>query len=314
MLYTDDEILNRVTHANIVRLVDAYRRYGHQNASLDPLQLQEKNFVPELNLKHFGVRAQSSDVIKTAGIVDGLGDEVVISDLISQLEGLYCDSIGAEFQHLNSEEERVWFAKQFEVRRQTQLSDSKKVDLAKLLLRCQAFDHFVATKFSSVKRYGGEGGESMMGCFDEIFNKCAEFDVKNVVIAMPHRGRLNFMTCLLNFPPVVMFRKMKGLTELPEGAKGIGDVLSHLYTSVDLERQGKQVHVSLIPNPSHLEVSVHLLDCVSSSCINQTCILVVYFTSRYVSIYSEFIGFSKCFKNKFRTPKFFKITGFKKGS
>ncbi|KAK6999788.1 endoribonuclease Dicer [Biomphalaria glabrata] len=254
-LYTSEVLKNRLKYANVVQLIDSYRNYGHLKAKLDPLKLKEEKCLPELDLRLYGIDGTDKTVIPTLGLLHGNSTQIALSELVQTLERLYCSSIAAEFQHLQTLEEREWFADKFETRHEIEVSDTRKVELAKLMLRCEAFDHFVGTKFSNVKRYGGEGGESMMVCFEELFHKCALNDVKDVVICMPHRGRLNFMTCLLNFPPVIVFRKMKGLSEIPVGAKSVGDVLSHLYTSVDLPYAGKQVHVSLIPNPSHLEAN-----------------------------------------------------------
>ncbi|KAG9489910.1 hypothetical protein GDO78_005691 [Eleutherodactylus coqui] len=118
----------------------------------------------------------------------------------------------------------------------------------------EEFDHFLSTKFSTVKRYGGEGAESMMGFFYEMFKVCSFSEVTDVVIGMPHRGRLNLLAGLLKFPPEVMFRKMRGLSEFPGNSQAIGDVLSHLTSSVDLDfGSNKTLHVTLLPNPSHLE-------------------------------------------------------------
>ncbi|XP_078315936.1 2-oxoadipate dehydrogenase complex component E1-like isoform X2 [Crassostrea virginica] len=180
---------------------------------------------------------------------------MTVEDLIKSLESIYCGPAALEFQHLECSEEREWLAAAFERRGDIELSDVTRVQLAYLMLRCQAFDHFVANKFVNVKRYGGEGGESMMAVFEEIFNKSSQSNISDVVICMPHRGRLNFLTCMLKFPPVIMFKKMKGLPEFPSNVYGSGDVLSHLYTSVDLSYNDKDVHVSLIPNPSHLEAN-----------------------------------------------------------
>ncbi|PVD25710.1 hypothetical protein C0Q70_13370 [Pomacea canaliculata] len=253
--FSDSENANRIQNGNIVRLVEAYRRYGHRKAHLDPLGLKQNSWYPELDLNQFGVSHTLESTVPLAGIFSGGVDRIRVGDLIAQLENVYCSSMGAEFEHLQTEEERVWFASAFETRHNIHLSDERRVELAKLLLRCQAFDHFLANKFTTVKRYGGEGGESMMGCFDEIFRKSCQYDLQEVVICMPHRGRLNFLACMLKFPPVIMFQKMKGKSELPPSAAGVGDVLSHLYTSVDLSFEEKSVHVSLIPNPSHLEAN-----------------------------------------------------------
>ncbi|KAL8589860.1 hypothetical protein ACOMHN_020863 [Nucella lapillus] len=218
--YTEAEIQNRSERANVTRLVQAYRQYGHRKASLDPLGLQANKTFPELDQRHYGVAASDTNSVPLAGIFYGGGGALSISELVSRLEQIYCGTMAAEFEHL------------------------------------VAFDHFLASKFTTVKRYGGEGGESMMGCFDEVFRKCGEYGVDNVVMSMPHRGRLNFLTCMLQVPPVILFQKMRGKTEFPPGAKGTGDVLSHLYTSVDLPYDDKSVHVSLIPNPSHLEANI----------------------------------------------------------
>ncbi|KAK3755337.1 hypothetical protein RRG08_026067 [Elysia crispata] len=254
--FSSEELENRTQHSKVVQLVEAYRSHGHKTAHLDPLNLMEKEFVPELDINFYGLQDDLNKMVKTEGIFYGTGTkELSVKDLIQKLQETYSGTIGAEFQHLQTQEERIWFVRQFESRNRILLSPEEQVDLAKLLLKCQAFDHFIATKFATVKRYGGEGGESMMACFEEVFRGCAQHGIENVVMCMPHRGRLNFMTCLLNFPPVIMFRKMKGVTELPPGAQGTGDVLSHLYSSVDLTYDNKSVHVSLIPNPSHLEAN-----------------------------------------------------------
>ncbi|OBS71972.1 hypothetical protein A6R68_13454 [Neotoma lepida] len=116
------------------------------------------------------------------------------------------------------------------------------------------FDHFLATKFATVKRYGGEGAESMMGFFHELLKLSAYSGITDIIIGMPHRGRLNLLTGLLQLPPELMFRKMRGLSEFPENVSAVGDVLSHLTSSVDLDFGAhRPLHVTMLPNPSHLE-------------------------------------------------------------
>ncbi|XP_060070880.1 2-oxoadipate dehydrogenase complex component E1-like [Ylistrum balloti] len=248
-------ISNRAQNANVYRLVEAYRKYGHRQAMLDPLRLQTVEDVPELCPSKYGLSVDSQDSFSTEGILCTDQGTMTLSQMVKFLDKEYCGPIAAEFDHLETEEERNWFAEAFESKRNKEFSPDQKISLATLMLRCQAFDHFLANKFTTVKRYGGEGGESMMGMFKEIFQKSSESGVSDIVICMPHRGRLNFLTCMLQFPPVIMYQKMKGMTELPPGAVGTGDVLSHLYTSTDLEYGSNNVHVSLIPNPSHLEAN-----------------------------------------------------------
>ncbi|XP_048733031.1 2-oxoadipate dehydrogenase complex component E1-like [Ostrea edulis] len=249
----DAAIQNRIHQSNVYRLVEGYRTFGHRKASLDPLQLAEIEPVPELEAGMYGISTDSNHIIQTNGIFNG--PDMTIEELIQNLESIYCGPAAIEFKHLENTEEIEWLAEAFERRGEVEIPAKTKVELADLMLRCQAFDHFLANKFVNVKRYGGEGGESMMAVFEEIFNKCSQSDLTDVVICMPHRGRLNFLTCMLKFPPVIMFKKMKGLSEIPPNVAGSGDVLSHLYTSVDLNYNNDSVHVSLIPNPSHLEAN-----------------------------------------------------------
>ncbi|XP_043259776.1 probable 2-oxoglutarate dehydrogenase E1 component DHKTD1, mitochondrial [Colletes gigas] len=121
------------------------------------------------------------------------------------------------------------------------------------MLKSQAFDNFLAIKFVSLKRYGCEGAESMLAFFHEFFKLCAHDDLKCVVLCMPHRGRLNFLTGMLNFPPEKLFRKLRGLSEFPDGVNATGDVISHLVSSIDLDVDEKDLHVTVLRNPSHLE-------------------------------------------------------------
>lgn len=122
------------------------------------------------------------------------------------------------------------------------------------MIESQNFDNFMAKKFISVKRYGCEGAESMMAFFHELFNLSSNNNVKQIVLSMPHRGRLNILTGMLKFPAELIFRKLNGQSEFPEHLKVTGDVLSHFSTSIDLNFDKKKLlRVSLLYNPSHLE-------------------------------------------------------------
>ncbi|XP_051916561.1 2-oxoadipate dehydrogenase complex component E1-like isoform X2 [Hippocampus zosterae] len=180
--------------------------------------------------------------------------EASADEVRAYLEEAYCGHLSVETSQLCDVEEREWMADRFEELKSAPFSSDERRSLAKLMLESQEFDRFLATKFSTVKRYGGEGAESMMGFFHELFRRSAQAGVTDVVIGMPHRGRLNLLTGLLQFPPELMFRKMRGLSEFPETSPAIGDVLSHLTSSVDLDvGAGHRLHVTMLPNPSHLE-------------------------------------------------------------
>lgn len=147
--------------------------------------------------------------------------------------------INTNLDNFQEEEEREWFAQRLESSTEDTLSEESKIRLALELIRSQTFDHFLANKFPGLKRYGGEGAESMMGFFTELLKLSSKEDISDIVLGMPHRGRLNLLTGLLEMPPEKLFRKLKGLPEFPEGFKATGDVISHLSTyKDDLEKIG----------------------------------------------------------------------------
>ncbi|GFG30109.1 hypothetical protein Cfor_07750 [Coptotermes formosanus] len=152
-------------------------------------------------------------------------------------------------------EEIEWFAEKMEQSVQEELDHNTRRKLAKEMLKSQALDNFLATKFVTVKRYGGEGAESMMGFFMEFLSTSAKAGVEEVIMCMPHRGRLNLLIGMLQFPPAKLFRKLKGISEFPEHVKATGDVPSHFTSSVDLTINSKIIHVTMLPGPSHLEAA-----------------------------------------------------------
>ncbi|XP_040199327.1 probable 2-oxoglutarate dehydrogenase E1 component DHKTD1, mitochondrial isoform X1 [Rana temporaria] len=236
----------------LARLVTAYREHGHKAAKINPLFAGQAvmDMVPEIQV----ITKVLHGPFRTAGVLNMGKEEATLEEILEYLNNTYCGQLSIETSQLQHLEEREWFSKRFEELKRENLSTEERKHLARLMLECQEFDHFLATKFSTVKRYGGEGAESMMGFFHELFKVCSFSGVTDVVLGMPHRGRLNLLTGLLHFPPELMFRKMRGLSEFPENSPAIGDVLSHLTSSVDLDfGSDKPLHVTLLPNPSHLE-------------------------------------------------------------
>ncbi|KAK6054458.1 hypothetical protein COOONC_08035 [Cooperia oncophora] len=153
-----------------IHLINAFRRYGYLQAELDPLGLQPKKEVPELNPAVYGLSPK-----------DALpGKELSLEDLAEQLRLIYCGSMAIEFMHINSWEERQWLAQHFESAVSEELLIEERVNLAKLMIRCENFDHFLALKFPTVKRYGSEGAEGMYGFFSELFDSAPEKDIKQV--------------------------------------------------------------------------------------------------------------------------------------
>uniref|UniRef100_A0A8C4ILY8 2-oxoadipate dehydrogenase complex component E1 n=1 Tax=Dicentrarchus labrax TaxID=13489 RepID=A0A8C4ILY8_DICLA len=239
-------------HHGLARLVEAYRAHGHKAAKINPLLPQKPvaDSVPEIDV----LRGTLTGQLNTSGLRHFGKAEASVEEVQAYLEEAYCGRLSVETDQLSSLEEREWFADRFEELKKKSFSAEERRQLAKIMLESEEFDHFLATKFATVKRYGGEGAESMMGFFYELFYQFAHSGVTDIVIGMPHRGRLNLLTGLLKFPPELMFRKMRGLSEFPDTSPAIGDVLSHLTSSVELDFGAKHtLHVTMLPNPSHLE-------------------------------------------------------------
>ncbi|XP_039101951.1 probable 2-oxoglutarate dehydrogenase E1 component DHKTD1, mitochondrial isoform X2 [Hyaena hyaena] len=236
----------------LARLVTVYCEHGHKAATINPLftgQALQEN-VPEIQ----ALVQTLQGPFNTTGLLNMGKEEASLEELLAYLNQIYCGQISIETSQLQSQEEKDWFAKRFEELKKEAFTTEERKHLSKLMLESQEFDHFLATKFATVKRYGGEGAESMMGFFHELLKMAAYSGITDVIIGMPHRGRLNLLTGLLQFPPELMFRKMRGLSEFPEDVSATGDVLSHLTSSVDLDFGAHHpLHVTMLPNPSHLE-------------------------------------------------------------
>ncbi|KAL2093545.1 hypothetical protein ACEWY4_010857 [Coilia grayii] len=236
----------------LARLVEAYRAHGHKAAKINPLLPESPvlETVPEISALNGSLQGP----LRTSGLRHFGKTEASLEEVLAYLEKTYCGTISVEISQLETVQEREWVADRFEELKKDAFSPEERRQLARLMLESQEFDHFLGTKFATVKRYGGEGAESMMGFFHELFRQAVYSGVTDVLMGMPHRGRLNLLTGLLQFPPELMFRKMRGLSEFPENSPSIGDVLSHLTSSVDLDfGAGHPLHVTMLPNPSHLE-------------------------------------------------------------
>lgn len=242
----------RVKQSNFYRLVTAYRTHGHKQANLNPISTNEPQLLPELQPKNF--KLNLLDKVRFQGILFTQQDEGTIEEAIRFLHATYSDAIGTEFSYLETEEEREWFAEAVETTLAESLNNETRKTIATEMLKSQAFDNFLAIKFVSLKRYGGEGAESMMAFWHEIFKLCAYDNLEHVIICSAHRGRLNLLTGLLNFPPEKLFNKLRGFSEFPDATKCTGDVISHLISSTNLSIDEKSLHVTMLRNPSHLEI------------------------------------------------------------
>ncbi|KAF4523201.1 hypothetical protein B566_EDAN002460 [Ephemera danica] len=222
----EEAVLARQQQSNFYRWVTAYREHAHKQAKM------------ELNPERYGLNP--TDRVNTQGITYGPSNEYTLSAVQNYLDGIYCGPISAEFSHLQTEDEREWFAKAMEESVNCELDQNTRRNIATEMLHSQAFDHFMAKKYATVKRYGAEGAESMFAFFYELFHLTA-------------KGRLNLLTGMLNFPPVALFHKLQGNCEFPDTSQAIGDVISHLSSSTDISVCGKQIHITMLTCSSHLE-------------------------------------------------------------
>ncbi|KAL1500758.1 hypothetical protein ABEB36_006204 [Hypothenemus hampei] len=253
----DKSVQNQQENSNLYRLVSAYRKYGHQYSYINPVRTNQTNFsiedADELNIHRYGFDNLEQPIEINEGIINQLKGHVILRDLIEFLNNVYCTYLSAEFDYLESEEERVWFAEQLETDLPI-LNLSSKLAIVRELIKSQVFDQFLAKRFSSVKRYGAEGAESMSVFFNELFHQAAGSNIRDLVLALPHRGRLNLLVGLLNYPAAQLFSRLNGNPDFPEKYQCSGDVLSHIISSTDLYYDGKStLHVTTLRNPSHLE-------------------------------------------------------------
>lgn len=271
--YTPTQLKNRVDNATLLRYVDSLRIHGHRAARIDPLDLIHREEVPALSPSRYGLgqgpegekeKYNVDGILWTKSVGQGEVDELwTLEDIVRSLRGVYVGRIGYEFMHSTSRTERLWFSHLLESQTLlnpedslTELTEERKRRIHELLARSEVFDNFLQAKFPNLKRYGLEGGESMLPALDSLFSTAAHRGVKHSIIAMPHRGRLNLLTDLLQFSPSLLFHKIKGGSEIPEEYGAEGDVISHLVSSPTLDYgSNTSLKVSLQPNPSHLEAA-----------------------------------------------------------
>lgn len=186
------------------------------------------SILPEMNYSQFGL--SNDQLIELRGLVELTSDvqKLTAEELQAKLTEIYCGSVSVEVDHIESEAKRDWVIRNFERIRQETVSNEEKKEIAALLIKSQAWDNFLATKFPTVKRYGGEGAESMLAFFRQIFLSSVDAEIDAVVLGMPHRGKLNLLTTMLQTRPAKIFRKFKGQPEFPDDVHNVMcDIASH---------------------------------------------------------------------------------------
>lgn len=236
---------------NVLNLINAYRTRGHLFTKTNPVR-ERRKYTPNLDLENFGLSENDLDVTFQAGRDVGLGP-ATLRNILELLQQTYRQSIGAEFMYVRHPHMRKWLIDKMESSRNTpNFSLEKKKHILQMLNKAVIFEKFLGTKFVGQKRFSLEGLETLIPAMDAIIEKGAENGIQEFVVGMAHRGRLNVLTNILRKEYDEIFSEFEG-KEYREGVFQ-GDVKYHLGYSADLETEaGKKVHLSLMPNPSHLE-------------------------------------------------------------
>lgn len=235
-------------------LIRAYRVRGHCIADLDPLGLQKNGEHPELDPKTYGF--SDSDMDREIFIDGVLGlDYATMNQIVDIVKRTYCSTVGVQFTHVSNPDEKAWIQERLEGP-EKEISFSKEGRLAILqkLIEGEAFEQLIHKRYPGTKRFGIDGAESLLPALEQIIKRGGQLGLKDINFGMPHRGRLNVMASVMQKPYSAIFYEFLGGVAAGGEDFGSGDVKYHLGVSDDREFDGNNVHLSLAPNPSHLEV------------------------------------------------------------
>jgi 2-oxoglutarate dehydrogenase E1 component len=235
-------------------LIRAYRTRGHLIAKLDPLELSARREHPELKPKTYGFT--KSDYDRQIFLGGALGLEFgTVGQALDILKRIYCQHIGTEYMHISDPEQRLWVQQRLEdPDSEIRFTPQGKKAILKKLIEAEIFERFIDVKYTGTKRFGLDGGEAMVPALEQVIKRGGQLGVQEIVIGMPHRGRLNVLANVMAKPYRAIFNEFKGGSAHPDEVEGSGDVKYHLGASSDREFDGNRVHLSLTANPSHLEI------------------------------------------------------------
>jgi 2-oxoglutarate dehydrogenase E1 component len=242
-----------ITSLRALMLIRSYRVRGHLEAKLDPLGLTKPASHAELDPKTYGFTEVDMD--KPIFIDNVLGRETAtLREIMQILRQTYCGPIGVEFMHIQDPEQKSWIQRRVEgAPWLTFLGADEKRTILRHLTEAEGFEVFCQKRYVTTKRFGLEGGEVTIPALHAMIETVAADGVVEVAIGMPHRGRLSTLVNIVKKPLTALFSEFGGESFKPDDVQGSGDVKYHLGTSADVEVAGHDVHLSLQPNPSHLE-------------------------------------------------------------
>jgi len=249
-----NEIAKRSIRARI--LIRSYRVRGHLHAQFDPLGLVGAGYHKELDYKSYEFTEEDLDKEFYLDTITAMGGKemATLRQILDTMRQSYCSSIGVEYMHIQEMEERAWIQQNIEgVDYKSNYSPDLRRAIYKDLVEAEGFETYLQMKHTGTKRFGLDGGESLIPFMERVLRSAASVGVEEVVIGMPHRGRLNVLARTMGKPYVAIFSEFQGNSAHPEDVQGSGDVKYHLGASADRDFTEGLMHLSLTANPSHLE-------------------------------------------------------------
>ena len=237
-----------------IMMIRAYRMRGHLHANLDPLGIEARMDHEELHPSSYGF--EDGDYDRKIFIDHVLGLEyATIFEMLAILRRTYCSTIGYEFMHISDPAEKSWLQERIEgPDKEIAFTNEGKRAILQKLVEAEGFEKFIDVKYTGTKRFGLDGGESMIPALEQIIKRGGALGAKEIVLGMAHRGRLNVLCQVMGKPHRALFHEFKGGSFIPGEVEGSGDVKYHLGASSDREFDANKVHLSLTANPSHLEI------------------------------------------------------------
>src|SRR3569833_1415511 len=235
-------------------LIRAYRMRGHFHAKLDPLGIQEQIGHEELDPHSYGFT--DADYDRKIFLDHVLGLEYgTLREIVTICERTYCQTLGVEFMHISNPEQKAWIQERIEgPDKEISFTREGRRAILMKLVEAEGFEKFCDLKFTGTKRFGLDGGEALIPALEQIIKRGGNLGVRDIVLGMPHRGRLNILTQVMGKSHRALFHEFKGGSANPDEVEGSGDVKYHLGASSDREFDNNKVHLSLTANPSHLEI------------------------------------------------------------
>ncbi len=248
-----NEAQSRLDSIRAISLIRAYRNFGHTQATLDPLGLQHNTPHPELLPETYGFTERDYDRPIFINYMLGL-ENATLREILAICVKSYSRNLAIEYMHISDRTEKNWIQEKIEggMAYMPLTNEGKKAVLTRLT-EADFFETFLDKKYKGTKRFGLDGGEVLVPMLEQILKRGAQLGLEDVTIGMAHRGRLNVLANVMDKPYKVIFMEFKGGTITPNNIGAMGDVKYHLGSSADRAFDGKKVHLSLTPNPSHLE-------------------------------------------------------------